>query len=78
MVHDLGWRTFGDDLSAMYTGTWADIHDIVGHADGVLVVFDDDYRVADVTQMVKGAQKAVVVTLVQADGRLVEDVHHPD
>jgi hypothetical protein len=41
-------------------------------------VFDDDYRVADVTQMVKGTQQAVVVALVQADGRFVEDVHHPN
>ncbi len=62
----------------MHAGTGADIHHIVGQADCVLVVLDDDHRVADVPQMLEGTEQAIVVTLVQSDGRLVENVHHSD
>jgi hypothetical protein len=39
-------------------------------------VLDHDHRVAEVAQVLEGAEQAVVVALVQADGRFVEDVHH--
>uniref|UniRef100_A0A1I8AMK0 Transcriptional regulator n=1 Tax=Steinernema glaseri TaxID=37863 RepID=A0A1I8AMK0_9BILA len=61
----------------MHARARADIHHVVGHADGVLVVLHHDHRVADVAQVVEGAQQAIVVALVQADGWLVENVHHP-
>ncbi|KAF1065940.1 MAG: hypothetical protein GAK45_02062 [Pseudomonas citronellolis] len=78
VIHHLLWRAFGDDLPAMYAGTRADIHHIVGETDRVLVVLDHDHRIAEVAQMGEGAQQALVVALVQADRWLVEDVHHPD
>jgi len=37
-------------------------------------VFDDEDRVAEIAKLLKGAEEAVVVASVQADGRLVEDV----
>ena len=59
----------------MHARTGADVDDVVGAADGVLVVLDDDHGVADVAQLLERLQQAVVVALVQADRRLVEDVH---
>jgi len=52
------------------------VHKIVRRADGVLVVLDDDERVADVAQAAQGVEQLVVVALVEADGGLVEDVEH--
>jgi hypothetical protein len=46
------------------------------HADGVFIVFDHDHAVAQIAQALEGAEQAVVVALVQADGRLVEHIHH--
>ncbi len=46
--------------------------------DRFLVVFDDDDGVADVAQVRQRAEQALVVALVQADRRLVEDVHDAD
>ncbi len=60
----------------MDTGAGADVEHMVGGTNGVLVVFDHDHRVAQVTQAFQGLQQAVVVALVQPDGGLVEDVHH--
>ena len=45
-------------------------------AQRVLVVFDDDHRVAHVAQPLQGGDQAVVVAGMQADRRLVEDVEH--
>ena len=54
----------------------ADVHDVVGGAHGVLVVLDDQNGVAEVAQLPKRGQKLVIVALVQADGRLVENIEH--
>ena len=67
-----------DDAPALLTGVRADVDDPVGGADGVFVVLDDDERVAQLLQPHQRLDEAVVVALVQADGRLVEDVQHAD
>ncbi len=51
------------------------VQHVVGGADHVLVVLDHDHAVAQVAQLPQGFDQAVVVALVQADGRFVEHVH---
>jgi hypothetical protein len=65
-------------LSAVHTGAGADIDDTVGGANGILVVFHYDHGVAEVPQVDQGIEQALIVALVQADGRLVQDVHDTD
>ena len=43
-------RALGDDLAAVDAGAGADVDDVVGGQDRVLVVLDDDHRVAEVAQ----------------------------
>ncbi len=64
-------------LATVLARARAHVHQIVGAAHGVLVVFDHDHRVAEVAQARERGQQAVVVALVQADRGLVEHVHHP-
>jgi hypothetical protein len=47
---------------------------MVRAADHVLVMLHDDDGVADVGQVAERRDEAVVVALVQADGRLIEHV----
>ena len=49
---------------------------MVGVANGLFVMLDDDQRVAAVAQGTQGVEQQVVVARVQADRRLVEDVAH--
>src|SRR5690606_10586235 len=63
-------------VAAVDAGTGTDVEDIVGGEDGVLVVLDDDDRVAEVTQTLQGFEQACIVALVQADGWLVEHIEH--
>ena len=65
-----------DHLAAVLAGAGTDVDDPVGDPDGVLVVLDDDQGVAEVLEPDQGLDQPVVVALVQADGRLVEDVEH--
>ena len=66
------------DLAAVLARAGADVDDPVGDLDGVLVVLDDDERVAHVAQPYEGLDQPVVVALVQADGGLVQHVEHAD
>ena len=64
------------DLAAMDAGAGTDVDDMVGQADRVLVMLDDDHRVAEVAQMPERFEEAGIVALVQADRRLVEHIEH--
>ena len=65
------------DLAAVLPRPGADVHHVVGRADGLLVVLDDDDGVAQVAQAQQGVDQLAVVPLVQADRRLVQYVEHP-
>ncbi len=69
-------RSGGDHLAAVLAGAGPDVDDPVGRADRLLVVLDDDQRVAQVAQTGQRGDQLGVVALVQADRRLVEDVQH--
>ena len=71
-----GGRAFGDDVAAETAGAGAEVEDVVGVADGVFVVLDDEDGVAEVAEVFEGLDEALVVALVEADGGLVEDVEH--
>ncbi len=70
--------SLGDDPTTVLPGAGADVDDVVGDADGVLVVLDHDEGVAHVAQPYQRLDQPLVVALVEPDRRLVEDVEHPD
>ena len=72
----VGERPLGNDLAPLDPRPGSEIHQPVGRAHRVLVVFDDDHRVAHVAQPLQGGDQAVVVAGMQADRGLVEDVEH--
>ena len=53
------------------------VDEVVRLAHGVLVVLHHQQGVAQIPQMLHGAQQHVVVPLVKADGRLVQNIQHP-
>ena len=65
-----------DHLAAVLAGARADVDHPVGGADRLLVVLDHDQRVAEVLEPDQGLDQPLVVALVEADRRLVEDVEH--
>ena len=62
----------------MLAGAGPHVHEMVGRAHHLLVVLDDDNRVAEVAQPLERPDQLPVVALVEPDRRLVEDVEHAD
>ena len=75
---DARHRAAVDDRAAVLAGAGADVDDPVALADRLLVVLDDDHRVAEVAQAGERVDEPAVVALVQADRRLVEHVQRAD
>ncbi len=73
---DLGRRALGDDLAAVNAGTGADVDDMVGGEHRVLVMLDNDHRIAEVAQVPQCAEQAFVVALMQTDRWFVEHIEH--
>ena len=71
-------RARHDDLAAVLAGARADVDDVVGDPDRLLVVLDDDHGVAEVAQPHERVDQPLVVALVEPDRRFVEHVEHAD
>ena len=63
-------------MAAVLAGARAEVDHVVGRSDRLLVVLDDDDRVAEIAKPRERGQECPVVALVQADRRLVEHVQH--
>ena len=61
----------------MHACARAHVNQVVGRAHHVFVVLHHQYAVANIAQVLQGANQAVVVALVQADAGLVQHIHHP-
>src|SRR5690606_5462229 len=66
------------NISTVDAGTRAQVHNVVGAAKSLLVVFNNNQRVSDVPQMQKGFDKSFIVPLVQANTWLIKDVQNAD
>ena len=76
VLHEVGVAAAVHDGAAVHAGARTDVDDPVGRADRVLVVLDDDERVAEVAEGDERVDEATVVALVEPDARLVEHVEH--
>src|SRR5947209_2661257 len=71
---DLFGGTAGYDLAAALAAVGAEVEDVVGVADDVEVVLDDDDGVAEVGEAVEDFEEFAHVVEVEAGGGLVEEV----
>ncbi len=60
----------------MTSGTGAEVDHVIRATDGLLVVFDDQYGVAEIAQVFERGEQASVVTVMQTDGGLIQHVEH--
>ena len=60
----------------MHAGAGPEVDDVVGAVHELIVVLDDEERVALGAEGLERVDEAVVVAGVQADGGFVEDVEH--
>ena len=72
---DVARGTLRDQVAAVRARARTQVDDVVGGADGLLVVLDHDHRVAEIAQLLERGEQALVVALVQPDRGLIQDVH---
>ena len=60
----------------MLAGTRTDINNIVCLAHGVLVMLNDDQGIAQVAQTLECGQKLIIILLMQADARLIQNIEN--
>ncbi len=71
---DLRGRPLGDNVTAVAAAARAEIDHVVGRADRLRVVLDDEHRRAHVRQLPQVREQPTRVARVKADRRLVEHV----
>ena len=76
MVGDLFRRSHGDNFAPRPAGARAKIDHVVGGADQLEVVLDDQDGVAQVAQAAQDGDQALRIARVQPDGGLIQDVEH--
>ena len=76
VVQQLRRRALEDHVPAVFARARPEIDHVVGRANRLFVVLDDDDGVAEIAQPRQRRQQLAVVALVQADRRLVEHVEH--
>ncbi|OQB38838.1 MAG: hypothetical protein BWY06_01871 [Candidatus Latescibacteria bacterium ADurb.Bin168] len=67
-----------DNGSAPNAGARPEIHHEVGGPHRVFVMLHHDHRVPEIAQATECVEKAVIVSMVQTYGRLVQDIQHAD
>src|SRR6185312_3758493 len=70
-------RARADDFAAVDSRAGAHVDDMIGGPDRFLVMLDDEHGVAEAAEALERLEQAVVVLLVEADRRFVEDVEDP-
>ena len=68
----------GEEMAAEFAGAGAEVEEMVGGADDVGVVLDDEDGVAEVAEVFHDADELGGVAGVEADAGLVEDVERAD
>ncbi len=68
----------GEELAAELASAGAEVEEIVGGAEDVGIMLDDDDGVAEVAEIFEDADEANGVAGVEADGWLVEDIERAD
>ena len=56
--------------------TRTDIDNIIGVANGILIVFDDDHRIAKIPEPPQRAEQPLVIALVKTNRWLIEHIEH--
>ncbi len=75
-TRQFGGRSLGNDPAAARACTGTQIDDVIGAANGVLIVLDHHQRVALGAQSIQGIQQCDVIAGVQADRGLVQHIAH--
>jgi hypothetical protein len=78
MFRDFIGRALSDDFSAEDASTRADIDNVIGGTNGIVIVFDQQNGVSKISQFTENREEPCVVSRMKADAWFVENVENAD
>ena len=70
------YAAFSHHAASVNPGARAEIDNMIGAADRLLVVFDHHHRIAQIPQVKQRIEQTLIVPLVKSDGGFIKNVHH--
>ena len=64
----------GNQITAGVSRAGTEIDNVIGAANGVFVVLDDEHGVAEIAKLFEGVKEAVIVARVESNGRFIQNV----
>ena len=61
-------------MTTKLTGAGTHVNDVVSCTNGIFIVLDNKYGITAVSELLEGLNKTVVVSLMEANRRLVQNV----
>ena len=77
-LQQFGGGALEDHFATFAPSTGTDVYNVVGTEHHIAVVLNDDDGIAQVAQFLQRTDESLVVTLMQTNAGLVEDVEHVD
>lgn len=75
-LHDLLRRTLCDHSSAMRSRAGTDVDNMICRIHRILIMLNDNERIAQIAQFFQRGQQTVIIALMQADARFVQYIKH--
>ena len=72
MLHDFLWRPRRHELATVLSSARTEIKDVVSSQDRIAIMFDNQYRIAQVSEPLQAIEQALVIPLVQTDAWFVQ------
>jgi hypothetical protein len=66
------------EFAAEFPGAGSEINDMIGGANGVWIVFDDQDGVAEIAERLEDVDEPLRVARVEANGGFVQNIQRPD
>ena len=73
---DFRWLALRHQPPAALAGFRADIHQIIGAADRILIMFHHQHSIAEVAQTPQRDQQPFIVALMQPDRGFIQHIEH--
>ena len=76
VFNNLFWSASSNNVTTKLTSAGTHVNNVVSCANGIFIVLNNKYGITAVSKLLKRLNKTVVVSLMQTNGRLVQNVEN--
>ena len=76
VFNNLFWSASSNNVTTKLTGAGAHVNNVVSCANGIFIVLDNKYGISAVPKLLERLNEAIIISLMQTNGRLVQNVEN--